>query len=191
MRRPFVLGAAQHADAHQQRLTLSNRQRRGVEDVLVDRDRAGGRPVGCARTSRRRWRRADRSRSGRIAFAAPASSPWARAVECARSLPSSRTLVRAGGHRVRDPGRKTIGRIRLDLHAERVDGPRVHRERADGVDEVHQLVGVVARAQRLPRRVRDERIHVQLVGGAQQRRVEPVPSVRIGALRNASQAPRS
>ena len=42
MRRPLVLGAAEHADAHQQQLALPHRQRVRVQDVAGD---AAAQPV--------------------------------------------------------------------------------------------------------------------------------------------------
>ena len=63
----------------------------------------------------------------------------------------------------------------------------MHRECPRSVHDVDELVRVVMRTQRLPRCVRDERVHVQFIRCAQQGGVECVPSLGVRALRDASQ----
>jgi hypothetical protein len=60
----------------------------------------------------------------------------------------------------------------------------MHFDLADSIDEIRELIRVVARGEHGPGRVAHERVDVQLVGRAQQRCLERFPARRIGAERD-------
>src|SRR4051794_4722553 len=68
------------------------------------------------------------------------------------------------------------GNALVELHAEAVQRPRHEVVLADGEHGVHQLMGVVALAQRRPGSVGHHAVGLQLVDGPQQRAVPIRPA---------------
>ena len=80
---------------------------------------------------------------------------------------------------------KAVGGVRLELDAEAVQRHRDDVVPADGEDGVHQLLHRVALGEGVPGGVSDEGVVVQLIGGAQQRRLERVPAISVGTCHDA------
>ena len=87
---------------------------------------------------------------------------------------------------IRDVGWQPIRRLAVRLHAERVVDERQHGEMVDRFDGVDQIVIVVARGQRVPRRVGDRGAEVELVGHPQQRSLLGIPGGSLRALSDAT-----
>jgi hypothetical protein len=105
-------------------------------------------------------------------------------VERRRARGRQRRLARRHHHRIRDVGRQRLT-SRLRLHPERVVDQGQEREVVHRLDGVHQVEEVVLRRQLTPRQVGHRRIAVQLVGQAQQRRLEWIPTCRRRPLGDA------
>src|SRR5579885_1265800 len=73
----------------------------------------------------------------------------------------------------------------VEAHAEAVERHGQCSIAADGEDEIHELRGVIARAQRRPGRVADAGVAVKLVGCAQQMSIGLAPAGCIRAFGNA------
>ena len=97
---------------------------------------AARRPVDCARTC------GTRSRSERPRAAGSGSMRAA--------LPIKRAFARRAAGRVGDAGRQSVRELRLDLDPSVFANLRVHRDLAHAVDQVRELIRVVARGERFP-----------------------------------------
>src|SRR5262249_45521379 len=75
----------------------------------------------------------------------------------------------------------------VELDSQAVEHHRHQVVLTDGKHDVHQLGSVVAHSERGPRGIADERVLVELVRGAHERRLERIPAGCVGALADASE----